>query len=131
MRMPRPSHTLVLLSIAACVASGCKTAQLYDGARLSREEVAHISGDIPLTMAPLAVVLRQVDGRDLSVNEHAVDVLPGTHRLLVDCRIRETNSTTRHTLEVEVEAGERYRLEAETSPGMRGCAEVRLARSPW
>jgi hypothetical protein len=55
-----------------------------------------------------------------------VDVLPGSHSLLIDCRIRETNSTTRHSLDVEVWAGRRYKLVAETGPGLRECTSVRL-----
>lgn len=106
---------------------GCMTQQSYEGAKLSRDDVAHISGDLRFTAgAPLSVLLRQVDGRTLSVGENAVDVLPGSHTLLVDCRIQETDSTTRHSLEVEVSAGRRYKLVAETGPGLRECTSVRL-----
>jgi hypothetical protein len=53
-----------------------------------------------------------------------VEVLPGKHHLLVDCRIAETQSVTRHDIETEVSAGRHYRLAAETSPGLRGCTNV-------
>jgi hypothetical protein len=103
------------------------TQQSYDGEKRSRDDVAHISGDLRFTAgAPLSALLRQVDGRDLSVGENAVDVLPGSHRLLVDCRIQETDSTTRHSLDVEVSAGRRYKLVAETGAGLRECTSVRL-----
>lgn len=112
---------------AMLLCGGCMTQQSYDGAKLPRDDVAHISGDLRFTAgAPLSVLLRQVNGRALSVGESAVDVLPGTHRLLVDCRIRETDSTTRHSLEVDVSAGGRYKLVAETGPGLRECTSVRL-----
>lgn len=103
------------------------TQQSYDGARLPRDEVARISGDLRFTAgSPLSVLLRQVDGRTLNLGENAVEVLPGTHQLLVDCRIQETQSITRHALEVEVFAGRHYRLSGETGPGLRECSSVRL-----
>lgn len=109
------------------LSGGCMTQQSYEGAKLPRDEVAHISGDLRFTAgAPLSVLLRQVDGRTLSVGENAVDVLPGSHNLLVDCRIQETDSTTRHSLDVEVSAGRRYKLVAETGAGLRECTSVRL-----
>lgn len=112
---------------AVLLCGGCMTQQSYDGEKLSRDDIAHISGDLRFTAgAPLSVLLRQVDGRALSVGENAVDVLPGSHSLLIDCRIRETDSTTRHALDVEVSAGRRYKLIAETGPGLRGCTSVRL-----
>ena len=104
------------------------TAQTYEGPRRPRSEVAHISGDLaPLSAgAPISVILRQVDGISLNVGQSAVDVLPGTHELLVDCRIQETNSVSRHAIEVEVYEGHSYRLVPETGPGLRECTTVRL-----
>jgi hypothetical protein len=103
------------------------TQQSYEGPRRPADEVAHISGDLRVTAgAPMSVILRKVDDRVLGVSESGVDVLPGPHRLLVDCLIRETSSTSRHSLEAEVEAGERYRLVADFAPGLRKCASVRL-----
>lgn len=103
------------------------TQQAYQGGKLPQDEVARISGDLRFTAgAPLSVLLRQVDGRTLGVSESSVDVLPGSHRLLVDCRIQEANSISRHTLQVEVLAGQRYRLVADAGPGLRECTAVRL-----
>ncbi len=51
---------------------------------------------------PVSVILRQVDGRTLGVGESAVEVLPGSHKLLVDCRIAETDSVSRHLIEAEI-----------------------------
>jgi hypothetical protein len=121
----RTRKATVLASALMC--AGCMTQQLYDGPKLQSDEVAHISGDLRFTAGvPVSALLRQVDGRTLSVSESAVDVLPGSHRLLVDCRVQETGTTTRHSLEVEVDAGRRYRLIADTSPGLRECSSVRL-----
>lgn len=109
------------------VCGGCMTAQTYEGPKRESEEVARIIGDFRVTAgAPVSVILRQVDGRTLGAGENAAEVLPGSHTLLVDCRIAETGSVSRHSIEAEVSAGKRYRLVAETSPGLRGCAEVYL-----
>lgn len=116
-----------ILSALALLCAGCMTQQSYEGAKLPRDEVARISGDLRFNAgSPLSVLLRQVDGRTLNLSENAVDVLPGTHQLLVDCRIQETQSITRHSLEVEVFAGRHYRLVGETGPGLRECTSVRL-----
>lgn len=111
---------------SAVFLGGCMTAQTYEGARRPPDEVAHIAGDSAVTNAPLSLVIRKVDGRTLGVSQSAVDVLPGEHTLLVDCRIQETKSVTRHALEVEVFEGRRYRLVADTGPGLRECTAVRL-----
>jgi len=119
-----------LLTAAAALtlvgAAGCRTAQSYAGPRLTKDQVAIITADTPLNGAPLAVLLRKVDRRELGFSESSAEVLPGKHSLLVDCRIRETSSTSRHTLEVEVEAGGRYRVAAEAAKGLRGCVDVRI-----
>jgi hypothetical protein len=107
--------------------AGCTVVQGYEGERRERDEVARISGDFRVTAgAPISVILRQVDGRTLKAGEYAVEVLPGAHTLLVDCRIAETEGVSRHSLDVEVSAGERYRLVGEAAAGLRECADVRL-----
>jgi hypothetical protein len=103
------------------------TQQAYEGPKQPSDAVAHIAGDLRVTAgSPLSLILRQVDGKTLSVGQSAVDVLPGKHELLVDCQVAETKSTSRHSINVEVYAGEKYRLVAETAPGLRGCNEVAL-----
>jgi hypothetical protein len=111
---------------AVMLVAGCMTVQTYEGPRRPRSEVAHIAGDLALGGAPISVVLRKVDDITLNVSQNAVDVLPGTHTLLVDCRIRETGGVSRHEIEVEVFEGRTYRLVPETGPGLRGCTEVHL-----
>jgi hypothetical protein len=115
----------VLALVAAC--GGCATAQLYDGPRRSDNEVAHISGDLRFNAgSPLTIVLRQVDEAELNIGQNGVDLLPGKHRLLVDCRIAETGNVSRHSIDVEVSAGRHYKLVAETGPGLRECTQVTL-----
>jgi hypothetical protein len=117
---------LVVIAFAV-VCSGCGTAQLYDGPRRASSEVARITGDLRINAgSPLTLVLREVDNTPLSVRENSVEVLPGKHRFLVDCRIAETEKTSRHSIEEEVSAGRHYRFAAETGPGLRECTQVTL-----
>jgi len=112
---------------AAVLCAGCSTQQIYDGPRLPRDQVARISGDMRFTAGvPVSVLLRQVDGRTLGASASSVEVMPGSRRLLVDCVVHESRSTSRHTLDVDVVAGQRYRLVAETGTGLRQCTSVRL-----
>jgi hypothetical protein len=124
----RSGLALRFATLCICVvSSGCTTVQMYDGERRERDEVARIQGDFRVTAgAPVSVILRQVDDRTLGVGVSAVEVLPGSHNLLVDCRIAETNSVSRHRFDAETSAGRRYRLAAETSPGLRECTAVHL-----
>jgi hypothetical protein len=115
------------LLVVAALCAGCGSVQGYDGERREADEVARINGDPPVTAGkPITAILRRVDGRTLSFGQTGVEVLPGSHELLVDCRIAETGNITRHSLEVEVSAGRRYRLEAEAGPGLRECTRVSL-----
>jgi hypothetical protein len=116
--------------LAAFGIQGCMTAQTYEGARLKRGEVAHISGDLRVTAgAPISVLLRQVDDQVLGIGQNAVDVLPGKHTLLVDCRVQETGNISRYSIEQDFFAGRNYRLVAETGPGLRECTAVHIEAS--
>ena len=115
------------LSVLCWLLAACATGQSYDGERRANDEVARIIGDLRVTAgAPVSVILRKVDDYELAVTERSVEVLPGPHRLLVDCRIAETNSITRLTIEAELYAGESYRLVAEIGPGLRACTSVNV-----
>jgi hypothetical protein len=106
---------------------GCMSAQLYEGPKRDHDEVARISGDPVVTAgSPITVILRQVDGQDIGITQSTVEVLEGEHELLVDCRIAETKSVSRHVLQVEVFGGRKYRLRADTGPALRECTGVRL-----
>ena len=50
--------------------------------------------------------------------------LPGRHVLLVDCRVAESGSLRRFTVEAELAPGRRYRLAADATA--RNCEAVRL-----
>ena len=93
------------------------SAQLYEGPKRDRDEVARITGDPVVTAgSPITVILRQVDRHDIGLTQTSVEVLEGAHSLLVDCRIAETKSVSRHSLEVEVFGGRHYRLRPESRP---------------
>ena len=127
--MKVPGKLLLCLAlICTLTGTGCTSVKSYPGEKRSEEELARISGDASLLSynAPVAVILRKVDQTSLGIAQASVDVLPGKHTLLVDCRIRETDTSTRVSLDVEVFAGVRYRLVAEVAAGMRACSEVRL-----
>lgn len=116
---------VALAFVVAC--SGCSTAQVYEGERRNADEVAHIAGDLRINAgSPLTVILREVDETPLNIGQNAVDVLPGKHRLLIDCKIAETGNVSRHAIDVEVSAGRHYKLVAETGPGLRECTQVTL-----
>lgn len=120
------SGRTAVATIAAALA-GCLSVQGYEGPKRAADELARISGDPSVNAgSPLVLVLRKVDEQTLNVAQTSVDVLPGKHTLLVDCRISEGHRTTRHSLEVEVDSGVHYHLTAETEPGLQGCAEVSL-----
>jgi hypothetical protein len=107
--------------------AGCMTLQGYEGERRPASEVARVSGDLRLNAgAPISVILRKVDGRTLGAGDTSVEVLPGEHTFLVDCRIAETDSISRHSIAAELVAGRHYRFEADTGPGLRECTDVRL-----
>ena len=108
-----------LASVAlVTVCSGCGTVQLYDGPRRSSDEVAHITGDLRFNAgSPLTVILREVDDTPLNVGQNGVDVLPGKHRLLVDCRIAETGNVSRHSIEPKSPPGDTTDWSRRPAPG--------------
>ena len=118
------------MALLAMSVSGCMSVQLYDGPKRDRDEVARITGDPVVTAgSPITVVLRQVDGQDIGLTQTSVEVLEGSHSLLVDCRIAETKRVSRHSLEVEVFGGRNYRLRAEAGPALRECSGITLEAS--
>ncbi|MGH8131046.1 MAG: hypothetical protein ACRES3_09370 [Steroidobacteraceae bacterium] len=115
-----PIIALAVLSLAACA-----TERLYDGPPLPAAERAIVRAD-PVVSAglPVQLRLRQVDGRDVALSASAVELRPGSHELLVDCRVEESGSVRRFVIDVELEAGGRYRLVANASA--RNCEAVEL-----
>ena len=118
-----PFFPKALLALAAA-ASGCATERLYEGA-LPAGEAAIVRADPAVSAgAPVQVRLRRVDGREVGVSATRVELPPGPHVLLVDCRVAESGSVRRFTVEAELERGGRYRLVADTTA--RNCEAVRL-----
>lgn len=115
-----------LMAIAP-LCGGCFSTQLYEGAKRDRNEVARITGDPVITAgSPITVVLRRVDEHDIGIAQTSVEVLEGEHDLLVDCRLAENKSVSRHALKVNVYGGRSYRLRPEAGPGLRECTSVTL-----
>ena len=122
------AHTVAVLLAFGFLSAGCAIYHAYDGPRRPADEIAIVTGAAKLRAAtPLALVIRAVDERPVDVRYSSVALAPGSHQLLVDCQLGEQPGTaSRHSIEVDVEAGERYRLTAEMRPGNRACASVDL-----
>jgi hypothetical protein len=117
----------LVLSILGLALVGCATGKSYEGAKLPADEVGRIIGDYRFTAGvPVSAILLKVDDYEVPLSQHAVDVIPGKHTILVDCRVAETRSVSRFTLEAEIYEGERYRLVPQTGPAMRSCSAVTL-----
>jgi hypothetical protein len=107
--------------------AACATERAYDGPALPASERAIVSADTALSAGlPVQLRLRQADGRDLPLTANAVELPPGMHVLLVDCRVTESGATQRFTVEAELEPGAEYRLVAVASA--RNCEAVTLQR---
>jgi hypothetical protein len=118
-----------ILSVSLCivaVTTACESLAVYDGEKRPDAELAQIVGDSHLSRLPLSIYLRQVDGEDIGVRYRGVKVLPGEHDLLIDCTVTESQQTSRHHLHVEVDAGVKYRIAANTVPGNRECSNLEL-----
>ncbi len=122
LRFAAPILSLTLQLVA------CATFHAYDGPALPTREVAIVSGSSKFRAAtPLALIIRAVDDRTVDVRYSAVALTPGRHALIVDCQLgTEPGTASRHSIDVDVGAGDRYRLRAEMQPGNRACASVEL-----
>ena len=120
----RTRHSAAMVSLL--LLGGCMTLKGYEGPRLPYDELAHVQGDYKMRAgAPVSLLLRQVDGLTVDVRFSEVDLLPGTHSLLIDCVVAG-GAGGRHRLEVDLAAGRRYVIVSETGPGNRECTDVRL-----
>lgn len=116
----------VAMALLACVAA-CATERGYEGPTQPPGELAVIEGAPRVNAGlPLAPVLRKVDDRVVGISYSRVSVAPGTHRLLVDCVMSQTHTTTRFELSVETYPGHRYVLLADSAPGNTRCGAVRI-----
>jgi hypothetical protein len=114
-----------LFAFVAALLGGCATQRLYDGPPLPAGERAIVRADPAVSAGlPVQLRLRQVDGKDVTVTSSAVELRPGTHELIVDCRVAESGSVRRFAVHADLEAGGRYRLVAEATA--RNCESVEL-----
>lgn len=115
-------RSLPILLLGAAALGGCATMKVADTEGVG---TARVSGDPAFSAGlPVQVLLRQVDGRRVDVRYSSIEVPAGRHQLLVDCRVAESGSTTRHALDAELFAGVHYRLVAIAST--RSCEGVEL-----
>ena len=111
----------------AALAAGCGGLQAYEGERLPPAERAVVDADPAFSAGlPVQVLLRKVDDFEVPASRSSVEVRPGPHVFVVDCRLAETGSSTRFVIEAEVDAGAAYRLVAEASAV--ACERVSLQR---
>jgi hypothetical protein len=107
--------------------TACATERAYDGAARPPSELAIVRADPAVSAGlPVQLRLRQVDERAIPLTASAVELLPGPHVLLVDCRVTESGATRRFTVDAELEPGGEYRLVAIASA--RNCEAVELQR---
>jgi hypothetical protein len=82
------------LGAALCMA-GCGHVQAYEGARLPKADRAVVRADPSVSAGlPVQVILRKVDEYEVPVSKTAVELQPGRHRFLVDCRVPEAGVVT-------------------------------------
>ena len=118
-QMMRMAMALALVLTAAC------TTQQIDTAALPREESAIVRADPAFSAGlPVQLRLRKADSRKISFHASSVELPPGHHSLLVDCRVLESGVTRRFVVEADLEAGREYRLVARASA--RNCDAVEL-----
>ena len=119
-------RTVALLGVLGSLA-GCAAQPAYDGERRTRDEVAVVRGDPPVSAGlPVSVRLRKVDARVLKATDWRVELLPGSHVLLVDCVTLQPARTQRFEVPVAVEPGGHYRMVADVGTVNEGCLAVRL-----
>jgi hypothetical protein len=113
------------LLAAALALAGCATERAYEGPALAKGERAVVRAD-PVVSAglPVQIRIRQADGHDVGLSASKVELPPGRHSFVIDCRIAETGAVRRFTLEEELDAGGRYRVVANATA--RNCEAVAL-----
>jgi hypothetical protein len=121
-------HGLPGLVVLAGLALGaCATQRGYEGATRPSAELGVIEGAPRVSAGlPISAVIRKVDERIVVLGYSKVAVVPGEHRVLVDCTVGATRVTTRHELKFEVYRGRRYGRVPESAPGNQSCAAVRV-----
>lgn len=122
---PRDFATAALAAWAALAVTGCGSLRAYEGDPLPAAGRAIVRADPAVSAGlPVEVILRKVGDYDVPVSRSAVELPPGSHRFIVDCRVREAGVVTRFVVDGEVEGGGSYRLQADATS--RGCLTVEL-----
>lgn len=92
--------------LCACATQGINGSAVEDPATL-----ATISATSKLDFLPSLVVhIDEVDGVGVALKAARVKVSPGLHHLTVTCRSLESSTSHTQVLDVDAEAGARYRL---------------------
>jgi len=113
--------------VGLALLGACATERAYPGAVRPPSELALIAGAPSINAGlPVAAVIRKVDEHKVGFGYSRVTVAPGTHELLIDCLMASAHTTTRFVIPVDVAAGRRYRLVADSAPGNQRCSAVRL-----
>ena len=114
---------LILLTVAATAA--CTTERVYPGSGSSPQDNAIVRADPAFSAGlPVQVRLRKAGDRRISLRASAIELPPGRHSLLVDCRVQESGVTRRFVVGADLEAGHEYRLVARATA--RNCDAVEL-----
>ena len=114
----------MLLAIAFAAIAACTT-QHIDTTAGSRGQSAIVRADPAFSAGlPVQVRLRKAGDRKISFHASAVELPPGHHSLLVDCRVLESGVTRRFMVEADLEAGREYRLVARATA--QNCDAVEL-----
>jgi hypothetical protein len=115
----------ILMLLALAVTAACTTQRAYPGPELSPDASAIVRADPAFSAGlPVQLRLRQAGGRKIALHASAIELPPGRHSLLVDCRVLESGVTRRFVVEADLEAGREYRLVARASA--RNCDAVEL-----
>ena len=111
--------------MVAALLAGCATERAYEGPQLASDERAVVRADPAVSAGlPVQVRIRQADGHDVGLQASKVELPPGKHTFIVDCRVAESGTVRRFTLEEELDAGGRYRIVANATA--RNCEAVAL-----
>ena len=111
--------------LAALAVAACATERAYEGPALAKDERAVVRAD-PVVSAgsPIQIRIRQADGHDVGLTASKVELPPGKHSFVIDCKVAESGAVRRFTLEEELDAGGHYRVVADTTA--RNCEAVAL-----
>jgi hypothetical protein len=99
--------------LISCIAISCATVQTYEGDPLPQEKVAVIKSNYWGHLTG-AIIVREIDGKDVGFNPGDVHVLPGMHTV----KIRVTHSLgylgtimASRTVNLSAEAGHTYMVD--------------------